>query len=226
MELFPDLQALAESGYIFRITDNGGKTCDRYTVVLSDGDYLGMSGIPEHPQGFSQWGERIDLRFQHEQVEADTEVDLALGDLPDHYNRPGYSLAEHVRRRINEAWRDALQAIARGEVAKTREDALVHYGLHDDGGKGIYFDGAGKYWVRTDNGDWKLSQEGSVEDADFGPYDTAAEVLRATLPDEGTLSNDECSTLDVRRLEPDPEVLAKVKALEAMVDEAYEKEHS
>ena len=40
------------------------RTCDRYTVLFggslfADGviPYLGMSGAPTHPQGFSQWGE-------------------------------------------------------------------------------------------------------------------------------------------------------------------------
>lgn len=53
--------------YVLACYDNGGKTADRYTVLFgwpiwqeSDGrdvPYLGMSGAPTHPQGFSQWGE-------------------------------------------------------------------------------------------------------------------------------------------------------------------------
>jgi len=55
--------------YVLACYDNGGETCDRYTVLiggsLHDEDlnktysvqYLGMSDAPTHPQGFSQWGE-------------------------------------------------------------------------------------------------------------------------------------------------------------------------
>ncbi len=53
--------------YVLACYDNGGRTCDRYTVMfggsLWDASmgrtvyYLGMSGAPTHPQGFSQWGE-------------------------------------------------------------------------------------------------------------------------------------------------------------------------
>ena len=37
-----------------RIFDNP-KTFDRYSVVLEDGDCLGLSNNPGSPQGFSQW---------------------------------------------------------------------------------------------------------------------------------------------------------------------------
>lgn len=46
-----------------RVYDNGGETCDRYTVVftgrrgLGGRMYLGMSEKPYHPQGFCQHGE-------------------------------------------------------------------------------------------------------------------------------------------------------------------------
>lgn len=53
--------------YVLACYDNGGKTCDRYTVLIGapvwtpdygrNVPYLGMSGAPSHPQGFSQWGE-------------------------------------------------------------------------------------------------------------------------------------------------------------------------
>ncbi len=50
--------------YVLDVLDNGGRTCDRYTVIFG-GDlmvcgrlqYLGLSENPSHPQGFSQWGE-------------------------------------------------------------------------------------------------------------------------------------------------------------------------
>ena len=45
-----------------RCYDNGGETCDRYTVIYTrtnDGTchYVGMSAMPYHPQGFGQHGE-------------------------------------------------------------------------------------------------------------------------------------------------------------------------
>ena len=49
--------------YVLDVFDDD-RTCDRYTVFFcgsffADGvvPYLGMSGAPTHPQGFSQWGE-------------------------------------------------------------------------------------------------------------------------------------------------------------------------
>ena len=53
--------------YVLACYDNDGKTCDRYTVLFGAPywtpdmgrkvQFLGMSGAPTHPQGFSQWGE-------------------------------------------------------------------------------------------------------------------------------------------------------------------------
>lgn len=53
--------------YVLAVYDNGGKTCDRYTVLFGGSlwepalgrnvQYLGLSSNPSHPQGFSQWGE-------------------------------------------------------------------------------------------------------------------------------------------------------------------------
>jgi len=55
--------------YVLSVYDNGGKTCDRYTVLIGGTlhddllsmdrkvAFLGMSDNPTHPQGFSQWGE-------------------------------------------------------------------------------------------------------------------------------------------------------------------------
>lgn len=55
--------------YVLACYDNGGKTADRYTVLIGGTlteptvaaarrvEFLGMSDAPTHPQGFSQWGE-------------------------------------------------------------------------------------------------------------------------------------------------------------------------
>ena len=38
-------------------------TIDRYTVVFyPSGDYIAMSGLPHHPQGFCQHGSGIDVK--------------------------------------------------------------------------------------------------------------------------------------------------------------------
>ena len=39
------------------ITDNQGKTFDRYTVYFWDGSYLTLSHNCDSPQGVSMWGE-------------------------------------------------------------------------------------------------------------------------------------------------------------------------
>jgi hypothetical protein len=46
---------------LIRIFDNGGRTCDRYTVVIGTSVY-GMSDNPTAPNGFNQYcGEVYDL---------------------------------------------------------------------------------------------------------------------------------------------------------------------
>lgn len=40
------------------IWDNGGKTIDRYTVLIG-GEVYGMSDDPHHPQGFNQYSHTI-----------------------------------------------------------------------------------------------------------------------------------------------------------------------
>ncbi|MDW4701982.1 hypothetical protein NQ271_26885, partial [Escherichia coli] len=58
-DLFTSWRELDEIG-ICAITDNGGKTADRYSAVFRDGDVLGFGESPGHPLGFSQWsGENL-----------------------------------------------------------------------------------------------------------------------------------------------------------------------
>ena len=86
--------------YVLDVFDDP-RTIDRYTVLFGgsllngtrDGkqvwiDYLGMSGAPEHPQGFSQMGE------------------LSIGEAQDYRYRNGHyrikwmDLPEHIRRHV------------------------------------------------------------------------------------------------------------------------------
>lgn len=213
LELFPTVADLAKSGYVFRITDNGGASADRYTVIFSDGDYLAMSGAPSHPQGVSLSGDCIDLQGVAERVESGEEIDLALGDLPD-------GLAEHIRFRLNQGWADFLEAVDTNKpdaVAKTRELADPNEGLCDQGGIGIYAAGDG-FCVRLDTDDAR---------EDRGPFMNARDALLATLPDQYSLAGEEYhSTVTVGRLEPDSEVLAKVADLTAAEDAKYEAERN
>ena len=204
MDLFPDLPALASSGYVFRITDNCGATADRYTVTFCDGDYLGLSGMPWHPQGVSQSGDDLDPNFQQERVENGEEVDLALGDLP-----PG--VAEHVRMRVNEGFRDfmeALVALDPAVVAGSRDEAGVNEGIAGSAGDGIYRTPEG-FRVRNDND----------EAEDPGPFEDAREAMVATLPSDYSLCGPEFHPeIDVASLEPTPGVAELIAAREAALE--------
>jgi hypothetical protein len=208
MNLFASVAELAASDYVFRIQDNGGATADRYTVVFCDGDYLGMSSYPTHPQGVSMWGEGIDPQAMSEWLENEEAVDLALGDLPP-------KIAEHIVARVNQGWKDFLALIEARDataVAPDREKAEVNEGSYNSGGRGIYSEGEG-YRVRLD---------GDAAD-DRGPYATAAEALRGTLPDQYSFSGPEYhSTEDVSRLQASPEVTAKLAVLEAKIEADYQ----
>ena len=56
----------------YLIYDNGGKTCDRYTIYYkSNGwqpwqDYIAASAKPFHPQGFGQHGESRPFYRRHD----------------------------------------------------------------------------------------------------------------------------------------------------------------
>lgn len=196
--LFTSVKEMAASGYIFRITDNGGASLDRIIVIFCDGDHLSLS---ETGAGVSMWGEGIDVADWNDRVEAGTEVDLAIGDL-----RP--ELQDHILRRVNEAWQDYLDALADPQgtaVAQTRDKAEVNEGTHDSGGKGIYAAGSG-FCVRLD---------GEYASDDRGPFQTARQALAATLPDEYGLAGPEYhSSVNVSRLQPTKGVKGKLRRLE------------
>lgn len=210
LRLFHSEKELAASGYIFRIQDNGGATVDRYTVAFCDGDYLSLSACPSHPLGVSQWGERIDVQHLQEEAEQGRAVDLQFGDLPD-------SIRAHVVSRVNDGWRDFLNRVRLGDpsaVADDRESVdELNEGIHDSGGKGIYRDTNGAYWVAMDGGP-----------DDRGPFATPRAALAATLPDEYSLSGPEYhSSCDASSLNPMPHVVQAIAALEARVSETVER---
>ena len=71
-----------------RVFDNGGRTCDRYTVIIGD-SYYGMSENPFHPQGFNQYcGETSSIQAwiddpDKEDVELDTIPDCLIKAIQD-----------------------------------------------------------------------------------------------------------------------------------------------
>lgn len=76
------------------IWDNGGETCDRYTVVTNEpwNDFekntfmaLGMSGNPEHPQGVSQFCSAMEGRHLGKKVD--------IKELPD-------DIQKHIKWRL------------------------------------------------------------------------------------------------------------------------------
>lgn len=200
--LFASEQALIKSGYLFRITDNGGATYDRYTIAFCDGD-----AILAHSGGVCTWTEGPDPQHETEAVENGASVDLAFPDLP-----PALRVA--VLRSINVAWEDFLAMVEKhdsGAVAISREKAEVNDGTKDSAGAGIYSVGGG-WAIRTDS---DLARE------DRGPYLDAADALRATLPEDYALSGPEYhSTESMDRTEPDVRVMARVSELESRLANA------
>ena len=209
MNLFKTEKELAESGYIFRIVDNGGSSFDRVTVLFCDGDYLALS---QTGHGFSQWGTEFGLvDTMAEWVESGECVDLAFGDLSPELRR-------HILGRVNEAWQDFLEAVTRGDesaVAKSRELAEPNDGTHDSAGKGLYAVGSG-YAVRLD---------GDHAADDRGPFATAREALAATLPDDYSLSGPEYhSTVDVGSMRRTRDTAARLRKLERRRDQEHKRE--
>ena len=80
---------------IIRVFDNGGKTWDRYTIVI-DGSVYGMSETPRSPMGFNQFNGSIaectavleclngavdeNIGREKELLSLPLEVRLAIGD--------------------------------------------------------------------------------------------------------------------------------------------------
>lgn len=177
MNLFPDWQTLARSGYLFRIVDTGEDSAvDRVTVLLSDGDALGCDRIGG--RAFSMWCENVDPMVLEEWVQSGQAVDLSSQDLSDDEKA-------HILRRVNDAWSEFLGEVARREahaVAASRESAEPNDGLYTCAGKGIYAGQDGALWVHM---------EDAAPEDDRGPFTDPAEALAATLPDEWGLSGPE-----------------------------------
>lgn len=202
MNLFETQADLCESGFLFRIQDNGGTSYDRITVVFCDGDALLCA---QHST--CAWVENEDVQRLANDADNSTSIDLAWGDLePD--------LREQILSRVNDGWRDFLEAIFNREphaCAKTREAAEDNEGTYNSAGIGIYSVGEG-YCVRV---------EGDDAANDHGPHMDARDALIATLPTDYSLSGPEYHPpLNVSSLEPTPGVAEALAALEKRIERA------
>jgi hypothetical protein len=175
MNLFPDWQTLARSGYLFRIVDSGPDTVDRVTVLFSDGDALGCDRIGG--RAFSQWVGQIDPATLESWVETGEAVDLSSDDLSDEEKA-------HILQRVNEGWRDYLERVAARDtvaVARCQDDSVVNDGTWQDAGNGLFVGDDGNLWI------WVESEPHEAR----GPFTCPAEALQNTLPNEWGLTGPE-----------------------------------
>lgn len=177
-KLFESLDDLKP--FIFRITDNGGATADRFTIITCDGDYFGSSELPNHPQGFFQSGEGIDLQGVEERIEAGRERDLRWIDLPEAVQRA-------VMSSLNQGFEYWLE---HPNAAASRDEARDWQGQWEDpfdNRTPIYRDGD-SFRIRDDE----------RETGDPGPFESFVEAARYILPEEHDLSGPEYfSTVDL-----------------------------
>lgn len=172
--LFESVEDLKESGYLFRITDNGGETADRFTIITCDGDYFGSSADPFFPLGFFQSGDSINLQALDDRIETGEERDLRWIDLPEDVRRATLGA-------LNDGWRAYLE---RNRDQGTRRDAMKYV---ESGGAGIYRTKRGLFVIPA--GDTDRARED-----DYGPFKTLREALLASLPQDYDLSGPEYHT--------------------------------
>jgi len=154
--------------FVFRITDNGGATADRYTIVTCDGSYVSMSKDPYNPAGVCLSGENIDPALMDSRIEEGIERDIRWVDLPKDCQRAFFEGE-------NMGYFDWLSTFTPPQSRDDVEDISEFSGA-DKIAKGI-FGTEGEYYV--------LNEE--VE----GPFESLREAILYTLPDENDLSGPE-----------------------------------
>ena len=173
MDLFHTLDEVKP--FVFRITDNGGATADRYTIALCDGSYVSMSKDPYNPAGVCLSGENFDPAITDARVEEGIEHDIRWIDLPKDCQRSFFEGE-------NAGYYDWLSAFSPPQSRDEAQDISELSGA-DKIAKGI-FGVEGEYYV--------LNEE--VE----GPFKTLREAVLYTLPDENDLSGPEYHpTIDI-----------------------------
>lgn len=177
-KLFESEKDLIESGFIFRITDNGGATYDRITITTCDGDAILCSAgsICAHV-------ENVDVQRDADDVEAGTARDLRWIDLD-------ADLRKRLLDDINEGysnWIEAAPAVA------SRDEARNWQGLWNDGldDRTPIYVRDGKFYIRDDD------RQPPYDDGEPGPFDSFVEAVRYMLPQDYDLSGPEYhSTVD------------------------------
>ena len=173
MHLFPDEAALEQAGYLFRITDNGGATYDRYTIATCDGD-----AMLAYEGGICTTVESFDPQISADDVEAGTAIDLRWIDLP-------AAVRSAALFSLNRGFSDYIE---RAPAAPSRDEARDWEGqwqVYNDEREAIYKDGD-SFYIRDD--------ERRVDDGDPGPFETFAEAVRAMLPQDYDLAGPEYHT--------------------------------
>jgi len=170
MDLFPNEAALKESGYLFRIVDNGGETYDRLTVMFCDGDSLlcTLGSICAHVEGDRG------LQADAEAVEEGEARDLRWIDLDP-------SLRRRILSDLNYGFEDYLSV---EPCAASRDDARDWEGIwndYSDNRTPIYRDGD-SFRIRDD------------ERGDAGPFATFRDAVFYMLPTDYDLSGPEYFT--------------------------------
>lgn len=178
-KLFESLDDLKP--FIFRITDNGGATADRFTIITCDGDYFGSCDTPNHPQGFFQSGEGIDLQGVADRIETGEEKDLRWIDLPAAVQRA-------VMGSLNEGFAYWLESFSPPLSRNDVPDFQECEGLSERPGYGVY-GLPGAYRIRSETWEGR-----SPDDTDYGPYATIREAVLGTLPEDYDLSGPEYFT--------------------------------
>lgn len=179
IKLFESVEDLKKSGYLFRITDNGGATADRFTIIYCDGSYLGASCYPYHPQGVGMHGEDIDVQGVADRVEEGTERDLRFIDLPE-------QVRDCVLGGNNRGFADYLEA---EPAAATRDEARDWEGIWTDhfGNRTPIYREGNSFRIRDDE---RATEDGG----DPGPFATFVEAVRYMLPQDYDLSGPEYHT--------------------------------
>lgn len=159
--------------FLFRIVDNGGETYDRITVIFCDGDAIlcTTGSLCAHI-------ESVDVQGPSENVEAGTERDLRWIDLD-------AGLRRRILADLNDGYADWLGAFVPPVDRDGAKDWGTAYRLQERVGEGIYGQ-PGAYMIRREGG----YGEPEGQD-DLGPYETLAEAVRNTLPDEYDLAGPE-----------------------------------
>jgi hypothetical protein len=172
MDLFDTLDELKP--FIFRITDNGGRTADRWTVVTCDGDYYAMSSNPFSPQGVGMTGDRLDPGGLEDRVENGEERDIRWIDLPADCQRC-------VVDGLNGGFSDWLSSFVPPVARDGAVDSGTAHALVDRVGEGVY----------GSDGEYRVRREGDDPEDDLGPYPDVRAAVLATLPEEHDLSGPE-----------------------------------